>query len=349
MSAAICFFLPLWAALPAPAAAIVPRALPTAIVGMGYDAGPLTLTSGQDCPQNHAALRIVEGQLPNGLELSAAGYFSGSPSEPGTFSFVVRAANPCGSRQQKFTLEVTGAPVLVVTPDFLHLEYQIGSGPLQPLHLRVASSHNGLAYRVDAPAWSWLRLRQRHGATPIDGSAFDSDIVEVAIDSRQLSPGRFQIPLRFSAWRSANNPVVLLHLNVTQPELPLKSMALPLVRPMPLPLPPVPTLPPRIWVAPPEPPKPPPAARPFGRSRFRYPLPVPAQKDAKPSALGAPVAAPKPVALAAKPAATTTPQAPSAVHGKPAATATPHASPAAQGKPAATAPAPPAGSAKPVK
>jgi len=276
-------------------ASILPTSLPTGTLGKGYNAGPLKLTSGQGCPQNHAALRIVEGQLPSGLELSPAGYFSGAPTEAGTFSFQVRAANPCGSTQQNYTLEVTGAPVLVVTPDFLHVEHQIGSGSLQPLLLRVASSHPGLAYRVDAPAWPWLRLRQRHGATPIAGSAFDSDIVEVAIDAGSLTPGRFQIPLRVSAWRAANSPVIILHVHVTQPELPLHSMTLPLVRPQPLPIPPVPLLPPRVWVAPPEPPKPPPAARPIGRSRFRYrpPVAVPKEAPAKPSPLGPPVAAPK--------------------------------------------------------
>ncbi|MBM3814383.1 MAG: hypothetical protein FJW20_22395 [Acidimicrobiia bacterium] len=281
--------------LPA-ASAVLPAHLPPATLGKNYSAGPLTINGGGACTQNFVAFEIAAGHLPPGVSLSRAGYFSGAPAESGAFSFLLRASNNCSATLQPYHLRVEGAPMLIVTPSQLEVEYLPGGPAPQPLHIRVASTHAGLPYRVQAPTWPWLSLRQRSGVTPSPDSAFDSDRVEVHLDAASLWPGHYEIPIRFSAWRSANRPVIHLRLLVHQPRLALHAMALPRTAPR-IHIPPMPEWPERIWVPPPPPP---PGSKPEAgpRSRFRYRPwirsgPPPAANppsQTKPTALGAPVA-----------------------------------------------------------
>ena len=52
---------------------------------------------------------IVNGSLPEGLELAEYGYIYGTPQESGTFTFTIRASNAVGTASKEFTLIVQPA------------------------------------------------------------------------------------------------------------------------------------------------------------------------------------------------------------------------------------------------
>jgi hypothetical protein len=61
---------------------------------------------------------VSDGTLPPGLELDGAGYLSGSPTMPGSFTFTVNASDsnsPQGSVQQAVTIEVVALTELQIT------------------------------------------------------------------------------------------------------------------------------------------------------------------------------------------------------------------------------------------
>jgi len=68
-----------------------------------------------------------EGTLPEGLELSEHGFISGTPSEQGDFSFVVRVENEkSGDRaKRRFTLTVVGIQITTPTSDTIDMVYNV--------------------------------------------------------------------------------------------------------------------------------------------------------------------------------------------------------------------------------
>lgn len=58
---------------------------------------------------------LVAGALPSGVDLSAAGLISGTPTQPGPFTFTVRATNSYGWQNREFGLTVQEFPVFTTT------------------------------------------------------------------------------------------------------------------------------------------------------------------------------------------------------------------------------------------
>lgn len=206
------------AALPA-ALWIEPAELPLAITAREYSAGPLTLTGGVRCLRQSWMVQVVGGELPPGVTLTPSGYFRGTPAEPGSYSFIVRAANECEAVQQEYTIEVTGAPVLAVEPASVSLAVPHGSQALEdPIVIQVRSSWNGMSYTANVGESSWLRAIPVRGTTPGPGSAMNADALELHVDPSRLPPGSYRVLMRVSGYRAANAPVVPVTLRVLPPE-----------------------------------------------------------------------------------------------------------------------------------
>jgi hypothetical protein len=104
--------------------------LPWAIAEKGYEAPPLEVRVSGSCPIGGVGYAVVSGALPPGVQLSRLGYFSGAPVHTGQFSFTLRASDGCGWAEKQFTLEVTGAPVITVTPVHISFVCKAGENPL---------------------------------------------------------------------------------------------------------------------------------------------------------------------------------------------------------------------------
>jgi hypothetical protein len=185
--------------------------LPWAVIGAGYTANVETQTGG-GCPHADIGLALVKGALPRGLEL-AGNVITGVSREPGTFTFLVRAANGCGAVEREFTVLVTGRPILRVTPEELTFEYFVGGPEPLPKSILVSSTWPGIPYSVsgDTP---WLHARQSQGATPYPGSAFAGDVVAVQPAPQGLRPGTYEATLVFSAQQVATAPGIRVRLVV---------------------------------------------------------------------------------------------------------------------------------------
>ncbi len=198
---------------------IEPAELPLAITARDYSAGPLTITGGSRCLRQVSMVQVVGGELPPGVALTPAGYFRGTPSEPGTYQFIVRAANECEAVQQEYTIEVSGAPVLAVEPASVSLAVPHGSPALEdPIVVQVRSSWNGTSYTASVGDASWLRAIPVRGTTPGPMSPMNSDALELHVDPSRLPPGNYRVLMRVSGYRSANAPVVPVTLRVLPPD-----------------------------------------------------------------------------------------------------------------------------------
>jgi hypothetical protein len=188
--------------------------LPPAIVGRPYNPEPLIVGGGGACPMNNPSFRILWGDLPAGVRLSAAGYFSGVPRRTGTYPLLIQAASDCARVRREFTLTVGAAPILFLTPAELTIRYRAGGPPPASGTLLVTSSWGDLAYAVDASGADWLSLRPLNGRTPVPGSALTGDPVQVAADPNKLKPGTYRAFVRASAWESLNQPLATVTLIV---------------------------------------------------------------------------------------------------------------------------------------
>ena len=83
------------------APAITTTTLPAGITGTSYSQ---TLTATGTAPINWS---LASGNLPTGLNLSAAGAISGTPTEAGTFNFTVQATNSAGSDTKTLSIMIT--------------------------------------------------------------------------------------------------------------------------------------------------------------------------------------------------------------------------------------------------
>lgn len=190
---------------------IAARELPSAIIGLSYDAPIQTLSDGR-CPANDVSLLLASGVLPRGVDLTPAG-LSGVPKEMGIFRFTVRAANGCESANRAFALFVTGRPILQVYPGELVFECRAGGPAPPPQVLLVSSSWANLPYSV-AGSTEWLGLEMSAAMTPGPNSAFSGDPVFVRVKPGRLAPGAYKATLVFSAWRAANSPAVPVTLKI---------------------------------------------------------------------------------------------------------------------------------------
>lgn len=206
------FGLVVTALAPATDMEILTMALPWAIAGRNYAPPPLeTRTSGR-CPLGTVGYSVVAGVLPPGVQMSAAGYFSGVPLQTGRYSLIIRAANVCIWTARRFDLVVTGAPLLLVEP--ARIEIRVTAGERAPPEsVRVSGTWPGAAYRVlaDAP---WIGATPELGRIPFAGGGLAADVVQVSVSGKDLPPGRYEGALRFTMAEAANAPLVTVVLVV---------------------------------------------------------------------------------------------------------------------------------------
>jgi len=174
--------------------------LPWAIAEKGYEAPPLEVRVSGLCPIGGVGYSVVSGALPPGIQLSRLGYFSGAPLHTGEFRFTIRASDGCGWAGKEFTLVVTGAPVMTVTPVRVSFACKAGETPPEK-QLRVSATWPRLAYRLTASDAVWLTATPEHGATPRQGSAMAEDTVHLRVDTAGLKPGRYSASITISSWQ----------------------------------------------------------------------------------------------------------------------------------------------------
>ena len=174
-------------------------------------------------------VRPVGGDLPPGLTIDARGAWQGTPTEPGHFSVLVEISDGCARRREVRSIEVLPAPVLTVDADQLNYKMIQGAPPFEASLVRVSSSTPGVAYNVEPIDAPWLRFEQREGAIPADGRAFEADTVRLRIDASKLPPGEHKARVRFTTWRGANAPELMLSLHVAP-----ATSAFPRTEPLPM-------------------------------------------------------------------------------------------------------------------
>lgn len=191
---------------------IVTRSLPVAILHEPYSPEPIQVAGGGGCTQNFVAVSVARGDLPEGIWLSQAGYFSGTPVQEGVYVFYVRASNGCQSVVREFTLRVNGAPILSASVERLEFVYSYGGALPAAQQVRISSNWTNLRYGVEAVRAPWLVLRPLRGATPPAGSGLAADTVAVSIDPERLAPGNYRGLIKATAWRAVNEPEIAVTL-----------------------------------------------------------------------------------------------------------------------------------------
>ena len=92
-----------------PPSNITPATPPPSIIGIPYSQ---QFTADGDAP---ITWTLLSGTLPPGLTLSSDGLLSGTPTQAGTFTFVIEARNNGGYATREFTFEVSPQPEFNVT------------------------------------------------------------------------------------------------------------------------------------------------------------------------------------------------------------------------------------------
>jgi hypothetical protein len=211
MPAAILLLIALVVLAPARAADIefITQDLPWAIADKSYSPPPLESRASGACPLGGVGYAVVSGALPQGLRLSRLGYFSGTPKHTGAVDFTVRVSNGCTWAASRFTLTVSGAPVLTVTP--IKLVFERPGARAQVLH--VTGTWPNLPYQAVSSA-DWLNATPEHGFIPRESSAMAEDRVQVSVDASKLKPGHYSATITFSAWQALSAPTIAVELTV---------------------------------------------------------------------------------------------------------------------------------------
>ena len=185
--------------------------LPWAAYGTPYYASIETSVDGR-CIDGGVELALAAGALPPGLELRGDA-LSGTPKQMGAFPLRLRASNSCTSVEQDLVLQVTGKPILRVSPQ--EIVFECRAGERAPAHqsVLVYGSWPEQSYTVTGAA-PWLRLEPQTGATPYTGSARAADVVELGPAPAGLAPGTYETVLVFSVPGGANAPAVPVKLRV---------------------------------------------------------------------------------------------------------------------------------------
>ncbi len=195
--------------------------LPRAALGRGYEPAPLEVRVGGRCPLGGIGYAVMGGKLPPGLQLSRLGYFSGTASRAGSYDFVIRAANGCSVAMKQFTIVVSAAPLLTVTPAHLIFVAAEHDGSPEQTLLVLATWPN-LPYNITIAGGDWLTALPELGRTPgapssplsIAIPATGGDIVRVRVHCSNLSAGHYSATLTFSAWQAAPSAAVVVELTV---------------------------------------------------------------------------------------------------------------------------------------
>jgi hypothetical protein len=95
---------------------LAPATLPSGTIDTAYS--PVTITAAG--ATGTVTFAITSGSLPAGMTLTTAGVLSGTPTQPGTFSLTVTAADSSGdSGSQSYSLEIA-CQTITVSPDTLN-------------------------------------------------------------------------------------------------------------------------------------------------------------------------------------------------------------------------------------
>jgi hypothetical protein len=147
------------------------------------------------------------------MQLSRLGYFSGTPLRTGEFVFTVRASNGCGWTGKRFTLVVTGAPIIKATPVNISFACKADETPV-PQQIRVSATWPQLRYLLTMSNAAWLTATPEHGATPRHGSGMADDIVHLSVSTIGLKPGRYSATITVSSWQALEPVRVEVELKV---------------------------------------------------------------------------------------------------------------------------------------
>jgi hypothetical protein len=191
----------------------VTQELPWAVIDKPYSLGPLQVRSSGACPLGGVGYSVVGGALPPGVQMSKLGYFSGSPERTGVFGFAIRVSDGCTWLAQRFTLTVTGAPVITMSPGPL-----VFDGPGEKL-VHISATWPKLSYAATADA-DWIRIRPAHGFTPRPTSALVADDILVSVDPATLKPGHYSALITVSAWQALGAPTISVEFNVREKSVP---------------------------------------------------------------------------------------------------------------------------------
>lgn len=148
---------------------------------------------------------VVEGQLPPGLSISAAGRITGTPTAAGTFTHTVRATNAVGSATLNDTITIAAAPVqeanLAVrvsgpasAQSGKSVTYQIvvtNNGPATATNVKTVLGASSFSVKSTKPSTGSGSIKIRN--TPVSGSL---------LTTPTLAPGAsvtFEITGQFTA------------------------------------------------------------------------------------------------------------------------------------------------------
>ena len=187
----------------------VTQELPWAVIDKPYAPPVLEVRSSGACPLGGVGYSIVGGLLPPGVQLSRLGYFVGSPLRTDVFPFAIRVSNGCNWTARRFTLTVTGAPVITVLPQRLVFD---GAGEKL---LRISATWPRLSYAANTSV-EWVKVSPTQGFTPRESSALAEDRVTVAVDPGALKPGHYSATITISAWQALEAPTVPVELDVSK-------------------------------------------------------------------------------------------------------------------------------------
>jgi len=187
----------------------VTQDLPWAVIDKPYAPPALEVRSSGACPLGGVGYSVVGGLPPPGIQFSRLGYFTGSPLRTGVFPFAIRVSNGCNWTAKKFTLTVTGAPVITVSPQRLTFD---GAGEKL---LRISATWPKLPYAATTSA-EWVKVSPTQGFTPRESSALAEDRVAVAVNPGALKPGHYSATIAISAWQALEAPIVAVELDVAE-------------------------------------------------------------------------------------------------------------------------------------
>ena len=154
--------------------------LPTAVVGTEYDSGPIAPAAVLGCKRAALYYRLVEGEMPDGLQLRPLGALSGQPRHAGDYQIIVEIDNGCIRTLVPVQVSVRGRAILA------SFETEVELSEDKPeVVVRVYADRPGLIYSAD-PSEPWIRVRPLRGRLPLPGEALSADLVTITLDRDRL-------------------------------------------------------------------------------------------------------------------------------------------------------------------
>jgi Putative Ig domain len=174
--------------------------LPTGYLNLPYGPPPsfqgLQFTATTNPSQASVTWSIMAGggNPPPGLGITSSGFFSGSPTATGDFSFTVGAVTPYGSSTQTYTLHVATPQITLTSPAILP------SGSVnQPYSFTFTATENpplGLSWFIDNPLPNGVFLNQATGqiaGTPTQFGTFPLAVTALMNGTNFSATGNFTL------------------------------------------------------------------------------------------------------------------------------------------------------------